>query len=53
MRENPNITIPELTKSLGLSSGGTEKNIRQLRTEKKIIRIGSNIRGHWEALDNG
>ena len=50
MKSNPAITVAELAKALGLSEGGIEKNIRQLRTDNKVARTGSTKKGRWEVL---
>ena len=50
LKNNPKITIPELAKSLGISVGGIEKNMRLLKKENKIRRIGSTKAGYWEVI---
>ena len=50
LQENPKTTIPELASKLGLSVGGVEKNMRQLRESNKIRRIGSTKAGYWEVI---
>jgi ATP-dependent DNA helicase RecG len=48
---NPNIRTTELAEIIGISRSGIEKNIRQLKEENLIKRIGSDKSGHWEVID--
>ena len=48
--ESPAITSQEMAQSLGLSRGGVERIIRQLKREGRIRRIGPDKGGHWEAV---
>lgn len=50
IKENPFITIPELSKRINLSDAGVRKNISILKSDGRIHRIGSNKLGHWEIL---
>lgn len=50
IEENPNITRQEMASIIGLSIEGIDKNIRKLKTENKITRIGSDKGGHWEIV---
>ena len=50
MRDNPNVTIPELQKILGISETAVEKNIAFLRENGYIERIGSKRTGYWKVL---
>ncbi|NCS81944.1 MAG: winged helix-turn-helix transcriptional regulator, partial [Ignavibacteria bacterium] len=47
--ENPKITIPELSKALGISTRAVEKQIANLRQAKMIDRVGS-TRGYWKII---
>ena len=47
MRENPNVTIKELQDITGLSESGVKKNIRQLRQEGTVSRVGGAKGGRW------
>ena len=49
--ENREITIPELAELLGMSTSGIEKQIRKLRDDEIIGRIGPAKGGHWEVLE--
>ncbi len=47
---NPYITTAELFNIIGLSISGIEKNLRQLKEQNKIKRIGADKGGHWEVI---
>ena len=46
----PDITRERLAKEIGLSIRGVEKNLAQLKSEGKIVRIGGRKGGHWEVV---
>jgi len=48
MWANPQITITQLAESLGLSTTAVEKNLRILKTQGYVRRIGPARGGHWE-----
>ena len=50
IKENSDITIAELARVTGLSAKGVEKNIRILREENVIRRVGPDKGGHWEVV---
>ena len=50
LRLNPFMTIRELQEVTGLSESGVKKNIRQLKAEGLIRRVGGDKGGHWEIL---
>jgi len=50
MRTNSKISAAQLAKLLNISTTAIEKNIKQLREEGFIKRIGG-TRGHWEVID--
>ena len=50
MRHNPNITKMELTAIIGISDTAIDNNIRYLRINGYIKRIGENKNGYWEVL---
>ena len=52
IKENSKITIPELSKTLGLSVGGVEYRLRKLKKENKIKRIGPDKGGEWKIVKN-
>ncbi|HAP08902.1 MAG TPA: transcriptional regulator, partial [Planctomycetaceae bacterium] len=51
IRKNSEITIPELAKKLGKTERAIEKQIRQLRDDEIIARVGPAHGGHWEILE--
>jgi ATP-dependent DNA helicase RecG len=50
MKANAFITQNELAKLTGLSTKAIEKNIRLLKTEGLIERVGSDKSGHWKLM---
>jgi Fic family protein len=46
--QNPDITRERLAREVGLSVRGVEKNLAQLKSEGKIVRVGGRKGGHWE-----
>ena len=44
----PDITRERLAREVGLSVRGVEKNLAQLKSEGKIVRVGGRKGGHWE-----
>ena len=50
MIENPSITIAELSEALGLSVGGIEKQIRNMKKLEEITRDGGDKGGIWIIL---
>ena len=50
IKENPQITVKELTTLIGLSRRGVEKNIKNLKQKGIICRIGPDKGGHWEVI---
>ncbi|MDD5394420.1 MAG: winged helix-turn-helix transcriptional regulator [Thiothrix sp.] len=51
MLDNPEITIPELAATIGITERSIERNIQNLQKENKIQRVGSAKGGCWEVLD--
>lgn len=49
---NPNITTIEIAEILDLSKRAVQKNIKKLKEQSKLNRIGPNKGGHWEIIDN-
>jgi len=47
IKENPNITQEQLAVKLGLTRDGISYNIKKLREQGKIVRIGSTKSGTW------
>lgn len=50
MRENPKITTQELAKRTGLSAKGVEWNLKNLKDEKIVRRVGGRKEGYWEIV---
>ncbi len=46
-RENPDITIEQLAKTLDVSAKGVEWQIRQLKKQGVLRRVGPDKGGHW------
>lgn len=51
IKENPSITQQEIMDKLMLSRSAIEYQIRQLKTEGKIVRVGGDYNGHWDICD--
>lgn len=49
IRENPVITISELALSIGVTERPIERNLKKLRGENLLSRIGPAKGGHWKA----
>ena len=50
LRNNPYITQKEMRELLGLSQGGIEYQIRNLKQDSVIKRVGGDRGGHWEIV---
>jgi ATP-dependent DNA helicase RecG len=50
IKDNPEITIPELASKIGVSERSIERNIQRLQEENWLIRIGANKGGRWEVI---
>ncbi len=51
MREKPDITAEELAEEIGISKNGIRYHIKKLKSQGKIVRIGSSKYGQWKVLD--
>ena len=51
MRHNPNITKAELEIIIGISDTAIDNNIRYLKKNGYIERIGSNKDGYWKVVE--
>ena len=47
LRENPQMSIKELAKVTGLSTGGVKYHLTKLKNEDLIERIGADKGGYW------
>ncbi len=48
--KNPNTTIPEMAKKIGITERGVEKNIKTLKEQNLITRTNGERNGYWEIL---
>ena len=48
MRDNPQITISELSKIIGMNNSSIKKNIAKLKEDGVIERVGSDKSGSWK-----
>ncbi|MBI4388151.1 MAG: putative DNA binding domain-containing protein [Candidatus Omnitrophica bacterium] len=48
IKQNPQITVPELCAVVGLTQKGVEWNIKRLKDEGLLRRVGPAKGGHWE-----
>ena len=51
IKENPLITIHELADKIGLTVKGVEWNIRKVKEDGKLKRIGPAKGGYWEIVE--
>lgn len=51
VRENAQITIPELAALLGISTRSVERQLRQLQDLHRLKRIGAAKGGYWQVID--
>ena len=50
IKENPNITQAEMSKILDITRDGISYNIKVLKEEGKIRRVGATKKEYWEIL---
>ena len=50
LSEQPEMTVPELARRLGLTTRAIEKQIAKLRDAKLLLRTGGRKVGRWEVL---
>ena len=53
IKENTATTIAELARITGLSARTIERNIKTLRNQGRLLRIGPDKGGHWKVLERG
>jgi len=51
LSDNPEITIPEIAKALGLTTRAVEKQIAKLRKKGRLHRIGPARGGRWQTIE--
>jgi len=52
LRGHPQMSIPELSAQIGISTRAIEKNIKTLQSKGQLQRIGSAKGGHWQVLES-
>ena len=48
---SPSITISEIADRLGMTTRGVDKNIKSLKEQGIIRRVGPDKGGHWEVVE--
>jgi predicted HTH transcriptional regulator len=51
LRENPSLTLREVSEKLGLTQRAVEKQIVKLKNKNRLQRVGSARKGHWKIMD--
>ncbi len=51
IKENPLITIPQLAEKIGLTVKGIEWNIKKLKEDGKLKRVGPTKGGYWKIVE--
>ncbi len=51
LRNNPNLTQPQLATIMGLGKSAIQNNISFLKKNGYIERIGANKRGYWKIIE--
>lgn len=51
IKEKPAITTKEIAEEIGISISGVEYNIRKLKDQHRIERIGADFGGTWKVND--
>jgi ATP-dependent DNA helicase RecG len=49
---SPSITISEIADRLGMTTRGVDKNIKRLKEQGVICRVGPDKGGHWEVIES-
>ena len=50
IKNDPNISAAAIAEQIGLSSRAVEKQLKKLRDENLIRRVGPDKGGHWEII---
>jgi ATP-dependent DNA helicase RecG len=50
LKQDQNLTIPELASLIGVTERSIERNIKKLQEQGRLRRIGPAKGGHWEVL---
>ena len=48
MKENPSITLQQVAEKIGLSKRAIEMQVKKLREQGKVNRIGATKNGLWQ-----
>ncbi len=51
MRQNAEITLPELANVIGVTKRSVERSIQKLQQQGRLRRIGPDKGGHWEVIE--
>ena len=51
LRQDENLTIPELARLIGVTERSIERNIRKLQDQGLLRRIGPAKGGYWEVIE--
>jgi len=46
----PEITIPELSVQIGITTRAIEKQVAKLQRDNRLRRVGPDKGGHWEVI---
>jgi len=49
LKQDGNLTIPELASLIGVTERSIERNIKKLQEQGRLARVGHAKGGHWEA----
>ena len=52
MKKNKSITILELADKLGVTDKTIKRDIAKLKSEKRVVRVGSSKSGHWKIVES-
>ena len=52
IKENPEIITAEVAEKSGVTTKGVEWNLKKLKAEGRIRRIGSDKGGYWEVISD-
>ena len=50
LKQDGNLTIPELASLIGVTERSIERNIKKLQEQSQLRRVGPAKGGHWEVL---
>jgi len=50
VKENSKITIPQMSEIIGVTERSIERNVKKLKADRKLKRIGPDKGGYWEVI---